>query len=100
MPEVSGFTETLTARHVDPHLGEGEHEHTWTVTVFYPSKPLRDGRALKAGLRMFLDALPEDGVLPEELWASEALAARMLMLAGAIGARVWRPEGYEAWIWL
>ena len=98
---VSGFTETLTAKHVDPPLGEGEHEHTWAVTVFYPSIPPRDGRALKAGLRMFLDALPDAaGVLPPDLWSGEALADRMLLLEGVIGARVTRPEGYEAEVWL
>lgn len=93
----TGVTELLTASHVDPLLGEGLHEHTWSVTAFYPSDPPRDGRALKAALRLFLDALPT--VLPPELWAGEDIAKSVLVLANCIGARVTRPEGFEAWVW-
>ena len=99
MRMISGFSETLTAKHDDPTLGEGVHEHTWTVTLFYRSYPFRDGRALKAGLRIFLDALVIDGELPRELWSGEALAERLLMLEGVVGARVTRPEGYLAEVW-
>lgn len=96
---LSGFTELLTAKHHDPVMDEGLHEHTWAVTAFYPAEPLRDGRAMKAGLRQLLDSLPP--VLPPELWSSEALARTVAqLLAGCIGCRVTRPEGFEAWIWL
>lgn len=100
---VSGFTERLTAKHLDPLMDEGLHEHTWSVTAFWPTKPVRDGRALKAALRMLLDALPDaDGVLPRELWSGEDMAehvSRLLLNMGCIGARVTRPEGFEAWAW-
>lgn len=95
---LTGVTEFLTAKHLDLILGEGLHEHTWTVTAYYPSKPLRDGRALKASLRVLLESLPgPDGVLPPELWAGEAIAERVLTLTGCVGASVVRPEGFEAW---
>lgn len=98
MPPCTGVTELLTAMHVDPVMDEGLHEHTWTVTAFYPIEPRRDGRAMKAALRTLLDALPS--VLPPELWAGEDIARSVLVLANCIGARVTRPEGYEAWVWL
>jgi len=91
----------LTAKHRDPHLGEGLHEHTWAVTAYWPSEPFRDGRALKAALRHFLDALPDaSGELPPELWSGEAIAKAVLVLANTVGARVTRSEGYEAQVWL
>ena len=93
------MVENLTARHYDLILNEGLHGHTWTVTAYYPSKPFRDGRVLKAALRMLLDALPgPDGILPAELWAGEAIAERVMTLAGCVGVSVIRPEGYEAWV--
>lgn len=99
MRNVSGFTELLTAEHVDPLMGEGLHKHVWAVTVFYLSEPLRDGRAMKAGLRILLDHMPP--VLPPELWSDEALAQTVTrLLANCIGCRVTRPEGFEAWFWL
>lgn len=95
---LTGVTELLTAQHRDLILDEGLHAHAWTVTAYYPSEPLRDGRALKAALRTLLDALPDaDGTLPPELWAGEAIAARVMLLVGCVGASVTRPEGFEAW---
>lgn len=98
----SGFTEFLTAKHTDPIFNEGLHAHRWAVTIFYPAEPLRDGRAMKAGLRQLLDALPDaDGVLPPSLWSGEAIAQTVAqLLAGCIGCRVSRPEGFEATVWL
>ena len=99
---LTGVTEYLTAKHVDPNLDEGLHEHVWAVTTFYPSEPLRDGRALKAALRMLLDHLPDgDGVMPPDLWSGESIAKAAMILNGVVGVRVTRPEGYEAWagIW-
>jgi hypothetical protein len=98
----TGVTELLTAKHFDALMGEGLHEHVWSVTALYPSEPLRDGRALKASLRMLLDALPDaHGVLPASLWSGEAIAGQVAqLLGGCIGARVTRPEGFEAWVWL
>lgn len=99
---VTGVTAELTAKHLDPLMNEGLHEHTWTVTAFYPAEPLRDGRALKAGLVQLLAHLPDaEGVLPPAMWAGEAIAANVAqLLGGCIGARVTRPEGFEAWVWL
>ena len=95
---LTGVTEMLTAKHRDLILDEGLHGHTWAVTAFYPAKPFRDGRALKASLRVLLDALPgADGILPPELWAAEDIAKRVLLLANCVGARVVRSEGFEAW---
>lgn len=95
---LSGVTEPLTARHNDPLGLEGEHQHTWLVTAFVPSEPRRDARALKAALRMFLDALP--AVLPPELWAGEDIAKAVLVLANVVSVRVVRAEGFEAQVWL
>lgn len=61
----TGVTEHLRRRHSDPLGLEGEHEHVWRVTAWWPAEPLRDGRALKAALRMLLSALPDP--LPPEL---------------------------------
>lgn len=95
---LTGVTELLRARHRDFILDEGLHEHVWTVTAYYPSKPFRDGRALKAALRALLDALPDaDDVLPPALWSGEAIADRVMILANCVGASVTRPEGFEAW---
>jgi hypothetical protein len=95
---LTGVTETLRAKHRDLIMDEGLHEHVWTVTAYFPSKPLRDGRALKTALRTLLDALPDaTGELPPELWSGEAIAERVLMLANCVGASVIRPEGFEAW---
>ncbi len=97
---LTGVSETLTAMHTDPTMKEGTHEHTWTVTVFYPSEPFRDGRALKDGLRVFLDALPRSGVLGPDLWSGENIARAALILSNTVAVRVTRPEGYEAWAWV
>jgi hypothetical protein len=100
MRALTGVTEALTAKHFDPVLQEGLHEHTWSVTAFYAATPFRDARALKVGLRDFLDHLPgPDGLLPPDLWSGEALAAAVLVLEGTVGARVSRPEGFIAEAW-
>lgn len=96
----SGVTEALTARHTDLLMDEGEHEHTWLVTTFYPSHPPRDMRSQKAALRQVLDNW-QGTTLPANLWAAEDLARTVAqLLANCIGARVTRPEGFEAWVWL
>lgn len=100
MHSFSGVTETLTARHVDPFMGEGKHEHTWTVTAFYPSEPFRDLRSQKAALRELLAAW-QGTTLPPGLWAGEDIARTVsTLLANCIGCRVTRAEGFEAWAWL
>lgn len=97
----SGVTETLTAKHFDPLMGEGWHEHTWTVIAWYSSEPFRDMRSQKAALRQLLAALPNgNGEMPPELWSGEAIARSVLVLANTIGATVTRPEGYIAEVWL
>jgi hypothetical protein len=93
MRDLSWATEPLTAWHTDPHMGEGRHQHTWLVSAFWPSKPLRDGRSIKASLRAILD-IWEGADLPPELWASEDLAAAVLQLHGnglVCGVKVERP---------
>ena len=97
----SGVTEPLTARHTDLMMDEGEHEHTWLITTFYPSHPPRDMRSQKAALRQVLDTW-QGTTLPANLWAAEDLARTVAqLLANCIGARVARPsEGFEAWVWL
>lgn len=98
---LTGVTETFTAKHRDPVMDEGLHEHTWAVTAFYPAEPFRDGRCMKMALREVLSHLQVDGILPPELWSGEAIAATVArLLANCIGARVTRPEGFEAWVWL
>lgn len=97
-PTKTGITCQFTAKHFDPIMDEGLHEHTWAVTAFYPGKPLRDGRALMAGLEQLLAHLPDtDGVLPEALWSAEAIATRVALLTGVVGVRISRPNGLEAW---
>lgn len=99
---LTGVTELLTGKHVDPIMSEGLHAHVWTVTVFYPMEPFRDGRALKASLRVLLDTIPNpDGSLPVTMWSGEAIARSVVnLLAGCVGAHVSRPEGFEVWFWL
>lgn len=81
----------LTAKHRDPIMDEGLHEHTWAFTVFWPSKPFRDLRVMREALTAIL--LPFQGAdLPPELWAAEDLAAMVLKVMGVIvGVKVERP---------
>jgi hypothetical protein len=90
---LTGVTEKLTREHADPLGLEGVHSHTWTITAWWPAEPLRDGRALKASLRMFLDVLPDP--LPPDLWAGERLAEWVMVLAGVVGVDVDRDEGFH-----
>ena len=96
---LTGVTETLSAQHRDLILDEGLHAHVWSVTAYWPSKPFRDGRALKLSLRAVLDSMPDaDGIMPDELWAGEAMAERVMALLDCVGVSVVRPEGFEAWV--
>lgn len=93
--------ETLTAWHTDPLGSEGRHSHTWKVTAYFRAEPFRDKRALKASLRMILDAW-EGRDLPSALWADEAIALAVLQLHGnadCIGVTVDREGfgGVEFW---
>lgn len=89
---ITGVSGQFTARHVDPHLNEGEHQHTWYVTAWYPSAPFRDARALRASLTMLLDAW-HGSLMPPELWSAEQLAAAITrLLANCVGADVNRPD--------
>lgn len=94
---LTGVSGSFTARHTDQHLGEGEHEHTWHVTAWYPAEPLRDGRALKLALAALLTVW-NGTLLPPELWSAEALAKAITnLLANCVGADVSRPaEGFYA----
>ena len=98
---LTGVTVMLTAKHIDPVMDEGLHGHTWAVTAFWPAEPHRDGRCLKAMLSTIVEAMPgEDGILPPELWSGESIARHVSrLLVGCVGARVTRPEGFEAWAW-
>lgn len=92
MSGLTGVSGHFTARHVDPHLGEGEHGHTWHVTAWWPSEPFRDARALKAGLDELLKVW--DGtLLPPELWSSEDIAKAVTrLLVACVGADVTRVD--------
>jgi hypothetical protein len=99
---ISGVTASMTAFHTDPYMNEGTHQHTWHVTAFYPAKPFRDGRAIKAMLGKVLSVLPdENGLLPDRLWSQEdiAKAVLQLMTGSVFGVRITREEGFETWIW-
>lgn len=94
MTDLAWAVEPLTAFHTDPHMGEGRHQHTWQVTVFWPASPFRDGRAMRASLRTILDVWSGRD-LPPELWSSEALARAILHLhgsGGVCGVVVERPD--------
>jgi len=85
-----GVAGSFTARHIDPHLGEGEHEHTWRVIAWYPTEPFRDARALRAAIGQLL-AIWDGTLLPSELWSGEALAEKIThLLANCVGADVVR----------
>lgn len=99
---ITGVSASMTAMHTDPYMDEGTHGHTWVVTVFYPAKPFRDGRAIRAQLEVALAHLPDEtGLLPDSLWAQEDIAAAVLklMTGSVFGVRVTRSEGFETWIW-
>jgi hypothetical protein len=91
----------LEAWHTDPHLGEGRHKHTWTVTIVYPGKPFRDARALKVALEIMLS--PWQGTdLHRDLWASEDMAATILRIIGfgdPLGVILTRDDGCDAEAW-
>lgn len=93
---LSGVSAMLSARHTDPHMGEGEHAHVWSFTVWWLSEPLRDGRIMRAALETILS--PYQGkTLPEELWSAESLAALVFAVMGNIvRVDVSRPEGFYA----
>ncbi len=89
---LTGVRGQFTARHIDPHLGEGEHEHNWRVVAWYPSEPFRDARLLQLALAELLSVW--DGTLmPPELWSGEQIAkAITLLLANCVGADVNRHD--------
>lgn len=92
----------LTAFHTDPIGEEGHHAHTWRVIVYFRSKPLRDGRLLKAALVEVL--APYEGKdLPAAWWAAEDLAFGVFQLLAeqrCVGVRIEREEGFGALVGL
>lgn len=91
--DLSWATERLTAFHTDPIMDEGRHSHEWKVSVFWPSTPFRDGRAIKVALGALLAGW-QGKDLPAELWSSEALAAFVFRVfpANIVGASVARDD--------
>jgi len=89
---LTGVSADLVASHEDPLGLEGEHEHTWRVTAWWPAEPLRDGRALRASLTLLLGTLPK--VLPQDLWSAEAIAKHVMVLVGCVGCDIDR-EGFH-----
>lgn len=89
----------LTAFHTDPYMGEGRHEHTWNVQLVFEGEPLRDARALREALQVFLRPM-QGADLPPNLWDAEALARRCMLLGTGdpIGCIVRRP-GFQAEAW-
>lgn len=99
MEDLSWASAELRARHVDPHFDEGEHEHTWTVTVFWPSEPFRNLLAMRSGLEAILHPF-QGTTLPPALWSSEDIAKMVLGVMNVIvGVKVDRPGigGAERW---
>jgi hypothetical protein len=94
---LTGVGSSFTARHEDPLMGEGEHEHTWQVIAWYPSEPFRDARSMKGALETVL-ATFEGQLLPPDLWAAERFASALMdLLANCVGVDVSRPtEGFYA----
>lgn len=97
---LSWTSAQLTASHRDLIMSVGLHEHTWTITVFWPSQPFRDLRSMREGLAAILH--PFQGTeLPPELWASEDIAAMVMGTMGVIvGVKVERPGIGGAGRWL
>lgn len=90
---LSGVSFDLRAFHWDAIMDEGRHEHTWTLTAWWPSEPWRDGRALRHALQVVAEGLaPKDAagarVLPSRLWSGEAIAGAILGLLTPPPARV------------
>jgi hypothetical protein len=101
---LSGVSVDLTALHLDPHLGEGWHFHTFTVTAWRKAEPWTDGRSARVALTEFLHAIApdDDGVgrrLPPELWSNEAIGRAVLALGNVVKVNVDRP-GFHAEVWL
>ncbi len=89
---------TFTARHLDPILDEGWHEHEWTVTAWRKPEPWTDGRSARGALDTLLKSIAPvaaDGVreLPPELWSNEAIAQAVLVLCNVTRVSVSR-EGF------
>ena len=85
---MSGATVSVTfvARHLDPILDEGWHEHEWTVKTWRRLEPWTDGRSARGALDTLLRSIAPgaaDGVreLPPEFWSNEAIARAVLVLA-------------------
>lgn len=101
---LSGASVQFTAHHFDAVLEEGWHEHTWTVTVWWPMVPWRDGRSMREGLAATLESfitLDDEGrrCLPVALWSNEALARQLRPLANIAKINVDRP-GFHAEVWV
>lgn len=93
---LSGASINLTAFHFDAELAEGWHEHTWTITAWWPPTPWRDGRAMAGALRTATESLvriDDEGrrCLPVALWSNEAVARTLLVLANVVRIDVDRP---------
>jgi hypothetical protein len=100
---LSGVSWDLTAMHLDPHLDEGWHEHTFTVTAWRLAEPWTDGRAARMALRELLHSIAPEGDdgrrrLPPEMWSNEAIARACLILGNVVRVNVDRP-GFHAEAW-
>jgi hypothetical protein len=92
----------LRAYHTDLVLDEGRHEHCWKVTLFFKADPFRDARSLRASLAQVLEGF-QGKDLPDALWRTEDLAEAIARLHGNAdcqGARLERPDGCGAEVWL
>lgn len=92
---------TFDAQHNDAEEG-GWHDHEWTWTAYWPSKPFHDGRDVRKRLTEERDRLTiiEDGKrrFPNALWSNEAQALAVNVQKFVIKIAVTR-EGYGAEAW-
>lgn len=97
---VASVSCELTALHFDPHMDEGWHEHTWTVTVWRRGEPFTDGRSAREALQALLHSIApfneyDVRQLPPELWSNEAIARTVAVLGNVIEVEVSR-DGFGA----
>lgn len=101
---LSGASIDFTAYHLDVNLDEGWHEHTWSITVWWPMEPFRDGRTSREALRSVMESVVQiDGegrrCLPPEFWSNEALCRLLSILANVVKITIDRP-GFRVEFWV
>ena len=96
MRNLSCVSSDFTATHSLP-VKDYPHQHTWIVTVYWPSEPWRDDREVMKSLNGLL-SLMRGEYLPG--LTQEMIAQKALQLDGIVKSVVWRQDdciGCEAW---